>query len=238
MRWAGPCRVPGAWCCPASVCFDVVGLGVVGDRGRTCAPRTAMSSRSLKSVPSGLEENAVADRKVRSRCRWARSMSQGAASGTATSWHQHSGWTLAPQSATLKPGYRREAGDHLQGEHRQQPVRLGAHVAERGPRRPEEPPPQRLELVLAELLEEGVLLGVVLGPAVELRDDMVIGASPGPGSGPWTAPEPGTGQWPEAAPPRASSTAAHSPRARPPKGWRRPVPHAPALSLAAPDDVP
>jgi len=102
-------------------------------------------------------------------------MSQEATSRTATSWHQHSGWTLAPQPATLKPGHRREAGDHLQGEHRQQPVRLGAHVAERGPRRPEEPPPQRLELVLAELLEEDVLLGVVLGPAVELRDDTVIG---------------------------------------------------------------
>ena len=69
MRWAGPGRVPGAWCCPASVCFDVVGLGAVGDRGRTCAPRTAMSSRSLRSVPSGLGENAVADRKVRSRRR-------------------------------------------------------------------------------------------------------------------------------------------------------------------------
>ena len=39
------------------------------DRGRTCAPRTAMSSRSLRSAPSGLEENAVADRKVRSRRR-------------------------------------------------------------------------------------------------------------------------------------------------------------------------
>ena len=57
---------------------DVVGLGrpaggrvggAVGDRGRTCAPRTAMSSRSLRSVPSGLGENAVADRKVRSRRR-------------------------------------------------------------------------------------------------------------------------------------------------------------------------
>ena len=46
-----------------------VGWRVVGDRGRTCAPRTAMSSRSLRSVPSGLGENAVADRKVRSRCR-------------------------------------------------------------------------------------------------------------------------------------------------------------------------
>ena len=197
-----------------------------------------MSSSSPRSVPSGLEENAVADRKVRSRRRWAHAISQETASGIVTSRHQHSRWTLAPQPATLKPGHRRETGDHLQGEHRQQPVGLGAHVAERGPRRPEEPPPQRLELVLAELLEEDVLLGVVLGPAVELRDDMVIGASPGPGSGPWTAPEPGTGQWPEAAPPRASSTAAHSPRARPPKGWRRPVPHAPALSLAAPDDVP
>ena len=43
--------------------------GAVGDRGRTCAPRTAMSSRSLRSVPSGLGENAVADRKVRSRRR-------------------------------------------------------------------------------------------------------------------------------------------------------------------------
>ena len=69
MRWAGPGRVPGAWCCPAPVCFDVVGLGAVGDRGHTCAPRTAMSSRSLRSVPSGLGENAVADRKVRSRRR-------------------------------------------------------------------------------------------------------------------------------------------------------------------------
>ena len=57
---------------------DVVGLGrpaggrvggAVGDRGRTYAPRTAMSSRSLRSVPSGLEENAVADQKVRSRRR-------------------------------------------------------------------------------------------------------------------------------------------------------------------------
>ena len=46
-----------------------VGWRVVGDRGRTYAPRTAMSSRSLRSVPSGLEENAVADRKVRSRRR-------------------------------------------------------------------------------------------------------------------------------------------------------------------------
>ena len=45
------------------------GRRAVGDRGRTCAPRTAMSSRSLRSVPSGLGENAVADRKVRSRRR-------------------------------------------------------------------------------------------------------------------------------------------------------------------------
>ena len=43
--------------------------GTCGDRGRTCASRTAMSSRSLRSAPSGLEENAVVDRKVRSRCR-------------------------------------------------------------------------------------------------------------------------------------------------------------------------
>ena len=69
MRWAGPGRVPGPWRCPSFVRFDVVGLGAVGDRGRTCAPRTAMSSRSLRSVPSGLGENAVADRKVRSRRR-------------------------------------------------------------------------------------------------------------------------------------------------------------------------
>ena len=41
----------------------------MGNRGRPCAPRTAMSSRSLRSVPSGLEENAVVDRKVRSRRR-------------------------------------------------------------------------------------------------------------------------------------------------------------------------
>ena len=46
-----------------------VGWRAVGDRGRPCAPRTAMSSRSLRSVPSGLEENAVVDRKVRSRRR-------------------------------------------------------------------------------------------------------------------------------------------------------------------------
>ena len=46
-----------------------VGWRAVGDRGRPCAPRTAMSSRSLRSAPSGLEENAVADRKVRSRRR-------------------------------------------------------------------------------------------------------------------------------------------------------------------------
>ena len=43
--------------------------GAGGDRGRTCVPRTAMSSRSLRSAPSGLEENAVADQKVRSRRR-------------------------------------------------------------------------------------------------------------------------------------------------------------------------
>ena len=46
-----------------------VGWRVVGDRGRTYAPRTAMSSRSLRSVPSGLGENAVAAPKVRPRRR-------------------------------------------------------------------------------------------------------------------------------------------------------------------------
>ena len=66
-------------------------------------------------------------------------------------------------------------GDHLEREFREQPIGLGAHIPERRPRRPEEPPPQRLELVLAEFLEEDVLLGAVLGLAVELCDDMVLG---------------------------------------------------------------
>ena len=124
---------------------DGVGLGAVvvlglgrpaggrsgGDRGRTCASRTAMSSRRLRSAPSDLGENAVAEPEVRSRRRWVRLMSQKTTSGAVISWHQHSGRALAPQPATLKPGHRRETGDHLQGEHRQQPVGLGAHVPER-----------------------------------------------------------------------------------------------------------
>jgi len=53
------------WPLPASA-----GLaGRVGDRERTFSARTAMSCRWLMSAPSGLRENAVAERKVRSRRR-------------------------------------------------------------------------------------------------------------------------------------------------------------------------
>ncbi len=74
---------------------DGVGLGAVvvlglgrpaggrsgGDRGRTCASRTAMSSRRLRSAPSGLGENAVADRKVRPRRRQRRQPGERGRSG-------------------------------------------------------------------------------------------------------------------------------------------------------------
>ena len=78
------------------------------DRGRTCAPRTAMSSRSLRSVPSGLGENAVADRKVRSRRRrpegngagW-RTQRRGGVADVQGRGGRGSGWLGAPGASRL-----------------------------------------------------------------------------------------------------------------------------------------
>ena len=61
----------------------------------------------------------------------ARLASRESSSRSEVSRHEYPWWPFAPQPGALQVGGRREVGDHLKRERREQLVRLGAHVPER-----------------------------------------------------------------------------------------------------------
>ena len=92
------------------------------------------------------------------------------------SWHQESFRLGSPQPGSLQIGNRLEAGDHSSGEQREEPISRLTHLAQVLPRNAQEDPSLRLDVVLTELLDENILLGLVLETAVKLHSN----AEPGP----------------------------------------------------------
>ena len=84
-----------------------------------------MSSRSLRSVPSGLGENAVADRKVRSRRRWPEGIERARGAGVPGASRPAAAQREAPTEGLRSRGGHGWGSMRDCGGNRKEPVRIG-----------------------------------------------------------------------------------------------------------------